>query len=77
MTLDDLYLLGDEDTGVSLDCRLCNRRGLPVAYYSHPDDKTYAGRDDVVRVSTIAGLVDAGEKHLREYHHERREGWIA
>jgi hypothetical protein len=60
---------GDEDGGVGLDCRLCDRGGAPIAYYSWPDDRTYEGTD-VVRVSTISALLDAGQQHLAQRHAE-------
>lgn len=67
-TLDEAYWLsGDEDTGVGLQCRLCDRGGLPVAYYlgiSSP----YGDRCDVVSVDTIAALLDAGRQHLTDVH---------
>jgi hypothetical protein len=62
-----LRLSGDEDCGVGLDCRLCDRRGAPIAYYAHPDDRTYLGTD-VERVHTITALIYAGDRHLTEHH---------
>ena len=35
--LDDVMrLVGDEDCGVGIDCRICDRGGAPIAYYQHP-----------------------------------------
>jgi hypothetical protein len=64
-----LRLSGDEDCGVGLDCRLCDRGGAPIAYYSWPGDRTYEGTD-VVRVQTITALLSAGREHLHLRHPE-------
>jgi hypothetical protein len=67
-TLDEAYWLsGDEDTGVGLQCRLCDRGGLPVAYYCGIST-AYEDRADVASVNTIAALLDAGRRHLAEQH---------
>lgn len=64
-----LRLAGDEDCGVSMDCRLCDRGGLPIAYLlTYAGDTTYAGNDDVQRVLTITALIDAGQQHLWQQH---------
>ena len=64
-----MRLVGDEDTGVSLDCRLCDRGGLPIAYLlTYPDDPTYAKVDDVLRVQSITQLIDGGQQHLWARH---------
>lgn len=62
-------LVGDEDCGVGLDCRLCDRGGAPIAYLTHPDDRAYAGTDVQV-VHTITPLLAAGEAHLFQAHPE-------
>jgi hypothetical protein len=64
-----LRLVGDEDCGVSVDCKLCDRRGLPIAYLlTYDGDTTYAGNADVQRVHTITALIDAGQQHLWQLH---------
>lgn len=61
--LDDVMrLVGDEDCGVGINCRVCDRGGAPIAYYTSPDDLAYQGTD-VERVHTIAALVEAGQRH--------------
>lgn len=66
--LDDTFRLsGDEDCGVGLDCRLCDRGGAPIAYYVGIDDSAYEGTDVIV-VRTIADLLGAGEQHRNERH---------
>lgn len=68
---DAFYLMGDEDTGVGLNCRICDRGGLPVVYYtSSDDDKTYA-KTDVVVVHTIIAMISGGMEHLDKH---RRSG---
>lgn len=62
-----LRLVGDEDSGVGLDCRLCDRGGAPIAYYSHPDDRTYQGTD-VVITHSVTALLNAGQSHLLIAH---------
>lgn len=63
-----LRLVGDEETGVGLDCRLCDRGGAPVAYYPpHPGDCAYEGTD-VQAVQSITALIEAGQQHLGERH---------
>jgi hypothetical protein len=66
--LDGLFRLsGDEDCGVGLDCRECDRGGAPVAYYLGISD-AYANDADVEVVETIAGLTAAAEWHAHEVH---------
>jgi hypothetical protein len=62
--LDDVMrLVGDEDCGVGIDCRVCDRGGAPIAYYQHPDDRFGYDGTDVERVHTIDALIDAGRRH--------------
>lgn len=65
-----MRLVGDEDCGVGLDCRLCDRGGAPVAYYQHPADHFGYEGTDVVRVHTIMALLYAGQRHLDDIHPE-------
>lgn len=69
-----LRLVGDEDTGVSMDCRLCDRGGLPIAYLlTSVDDDGYIDNEDVLRVGTITELINAGQRHHQDRHpHGRR-----
>jgi hypothetical protein len=69
-SLDRMTLSGDEDAGVGLDCRDCDRRGLPIAYYAHPDDRTYADHGEVARVDSIADLVMAAITHRTSVHRD-------
>ena len=62
-----MRLVGDEDCGVGLDCRLCDRGGAPIAYYVGIDDRAYEGTD-VVIVHTVTALIDVGQRHLWERH---------
>ncbi len=57
------WLAGDEDCGVGLHCRTCDRGGSPVAYYPGLTSP-YEDRADVATVDTIAALLDAGRQHL-------------
>lgn len=62
-SLDDVMRLsGDEDCGVGIDCRVCDRGGAPIAYYTGIDDRTYEGTD-VEIVHTITALIEAGQRH--------------
>lgn len=64
-TLDELFrLVGDEDCGVGINCRICDRGGAPIAYYAGLD-QPYPTElaSDVVPVDTIAALISAAEKH--------------
>jgi len=67
MLLDDLYLMGDEDCGVGVNCKFCDRGGLPVIYYSFPEDKTYSATD-VVIVNSITGFISAMKKHVATHN---------
>lgn len=71
-TFDELFRLsGDEDCGVGLDCRVCDRGGAPIAYYAGLDQPYPTGRaPDVVPVDTIAGLLSVGIAHQATHHPE-------
>jgi hypothetical protein len=67
-TIDDLLTLsGDEDTGVGINCRRCDRGGLPIAYYIGIDDTPYADTDVFVTKSMIE-LIGAGINHVINAH---------
>lgn len=67
-TIDDILTLsGDEDTGVGISCRRCDRGGLPLAYYVGIDDKAYANTDVFVTESII-DLVAFGLNHVIKTH---------
>lgn len=63
-----LWLMGYEDCSVGLDCRICDRGGLPIAYYAPYSGSPYGEGADVVNVTTIAALLDAGVRHLADRH---------
>jgi hypothetical protein len=56
-----MSLVGDEDCGVGINCRICDRGGAPVAYYAGISP-AYLDTD-VVLVDTIAALIAAGQSH--------------
>jgi len=64
-SLDELFrLVGDEDCGVGIDCRACDRGGAPIAYYAgldqpYPTDAA----PDVIPVDTIDALLAAAAEH--------------
>jgi len=62
-------LVGDEDTGVGLHCRTCDRGGLPVAYVC-PEGvaNPYRHEGDVVMVHGVLSMVEAGREHGRVVH---------
>lgn len=65
--LDDVMrLVGDEDCGVGVDCRVCDRGGAPIAYYAGIDDRAYEGTDVEV-VHTITALIEAGQHHAASH----------
>lgn len=57
-------LAGDEDGGVTLECGHCQGGGYLVAYlgYNPPANATV--------MQDITSLIDAGMRHLAEYHPE-------
>lgn len=61
------YLSGDEETGVGLMCRHCDRGGAPVAYCTWDGDRAYVGTD-VVIVHTPTTLIAEGLRHLAAAH---------
>jgi hypothetical protein len=69
VSLDDLLRLqGDEDGGVGLICRRCDRGGAPIAYYTaHGELSPYAD-GPVKLVTRMAALLQAACAHLLEDH---------
>jgi hypothetical protein len=70
-SLDELFrLVGDYDCGVSIDCRVCDRGGAPIAYYDAGLGQPYpnAQAPDVVPVSTIEALLSAALDHRTAHH---------
>lgn len=61
------WLCGDEDGGVGLQCRACDRGGRPIAYYDR-DDSFYGDDPEVENVTTIFGLLAAANYHERTVH---------
>jgi hypothetical protein len=68
--LDQLFrFVGDEDCGVGINCRECDRGGLPIAHYeSWPDTPNPYADTDVVYVHKIVDLLAAAEDHARATH---------
>lgn len=58
------YMMGDEDAGVGLHCKVCDRwrGGQPVAYLTARGDRSYEGTD-VMIVYSIAGLLRSASIH--------------
>jgi hypothetical protein len=64
-----VWLAGDEDCGVSLMCRECDRGGLPIAYYGPSGGPyPYAGNRDVEPCRTIVALHAAAIYHVGTVH---------
>lgn len=70
MSFDDFFwLVGDEDCGVGINCRVCDRGGAPVAYYAGISQPyPTAAAPDVVPTDTVAGLFATAVSHAREVH---------
>lgn len=64
---DRLYLAGDEDGGVGLECRDHWDGGRPFAYYAR-SCRLYDDDPKVTVVETVADLMSAGRAHLDEHH---------
>lgn len=70
MSLDELlYLQGDEEADVSVQCRGCDKGGEPVIFYSQHGPNPYGARVPLVR--TIEGLAEQMQFHVAEAHGER------
>jgi hypothetical protein len=64
---DLLWLAGDEDGDVSVQCRGCDKGGEPVVFYSTHGSNPY----DEVRVPmarTYSEMIRLSHLHLRETH---------
>jgi hypothetical protein len=71
--MSSLYLQGDEDGGVSLQCPDCWDGGRPLSYYDNSPDTRYvpyANDDAVLNVATFEALVAAARDHGRSVHGE-------
>jgi hypothetical protein len=70
MGIDELFsLCGDEDTGVGLHCRTCDRGGAPVAYLCPQGTRNPWARDaDVAEARGIVSLLAVGRTHARMVH---------
>jgi hypothetical protein len=71
VTLDELFrLVGDEDCGVGINCRVCDLGGAPIAYYDGGLGQPYptAQAPDVVPVDTIEALLSAALDHRTTHH---------
>lgn len=66
-------MVGDEDGDVGLNCKICDRGGMPVVHYTSTKTSyaPYAGTD-VVIVDTINDMIVKGTKHLVEIHRRTR-----
>ena len=62
------YVLGDEDSGVGLYCKICDHQGLPIAYLPGPVSSLWSDDPRVVGVETLTSLVKAGTEHLYRLH---------
>lgn len=62
-----LYLTGDEDGGAGLNCRRCDRAGLPLAYYDTAGSNPYADQG-VVACQTVDQLLHQMRVHVRVAH---------
>lgn len=68
MDLDEFcWLAGDEDCGVSLNCKVCDL-GQPIAYYGQPGDNPYAGNPKTEFVTRIIDLYVAALLHVGVVH---------
>ena len=69
-----LWLQGDEDGGVGMNCRRCDLGGEPIAYYEpYPNGRPPYEGTDVKPVTTISALIFAGQYHLARQHGETPE----
>jgi hypothetical protein len=64
-------LVGDEDTGVGIDCRDCDRGGAPIAYLPGVTGDAYPNDHGVIVVETISALLAAADEHDRSVHRGR------
>lgn len=63
-----LWLRGDEDGDVSVQCRHENRGGLPVIFYTiDVKNNAYRNCPDVIIVHTITALINACVDHC-DFH---------
>lgn len=65
-----LWLSGDEDCDVSVQCRGCDKGGEPVVFYTTHGTNPY-DKARVPTARTIAELADLMVRHVREVHGER------
>jgi hypothetical protein len=63
-----LALVGDEDCGVGVNCRLCDTGGRPVAWYDGYGVANPYPDGEVPTAHTITELVALGNGHLRDVH---------
>jgi hypothetical protein len=63
-----VYLAGDEDGDVGVQCRLCDRGGAPIIFYTIPETNHNPYKDtDVVLVHSIVDLLDETIKHIQTH----------
>jgi hypothetical protein len=62
-----LYLQGDEDCDVSVQCRGCDKGGEPVIFYTQFGRNPY-DEQRVPTARTIAELFSLMNRHVREVH---------
>lgn len=70
-SLSRMRLVGDENTGVGLDCLDCYLGGQPIAYsyYEGFGSPAYQNVPEVIQVdASIAGLILAGVTHRTSVH---------
>lgn len=61
-------LIGDEDTGVGIECKDHWDGGRPLAYYSGVADSAYADDPDARVVSSLPELLGAALSHEHDAH---------
>lgn len=70
------YMMGDEDGGVGLRCRFCNRGGAPVVYIT-PDlfgaeweNTNVIVVNDIITVNNIINALAHATKHIERHRIE-------
>lgn len=62
-----IYLVGDEDGGVGVNCRACDRGGKPLAYVEGCCGNPYDPAD-VPSLSTLDGILFLADTHMFREH---------
>ena len=68
--MDEMYLVGDEDCGVGIRCRVCDEHnwqgGQPLAYGFGITVNPYP-EDETPTVGTLADVVAFAERHAKAH----------